>query len=79
MRVDATNGSLAFVLDRPDHYALRVAGRRFYFWVDPLAALARPAGAASYDASGAPATGSRGPSTPAPWPSRRASTARPRS
>ena len=50
VRVDATNGSLAFVLDRPDHYVLRVAGRRFYFWVDPLAALARPAGAASYDA-----------------------------
>ena len=50
VRVDATNGSLAFVLDRPDHYALRVAGRRFYFWVDPLAALARPAGATSYDA-----------------------------
>ena len=30
-----------------DDYALRVAGRRFYFWVDPLAALARPAGAAA--------------------------------
>ncbi len=54
VRVDATNGSLAFVLDRPDHYALRVAGRRFYFWVDPLAALARPAGAASYDAQRRP-------------------------
>ena len=54
VRVDATNGSLAFVLDRPDHYALRVAGRRFYFWVDPLAALARPAGAASYDAERRP-------------------------
>ena len=54
VRVDATNGSLAFVLDRPDHYALRVAGRRFYFWVDPPAALARPAGAASYDAKRRP-------------------------
>ena len=54
MRVDATNGSLAFVLDRPDHYVLRVAGRRFYFWVDPPAALARPAGAASYDATRRP-------------------------
>ena len=54
VRVDAANGSLAFVLDRPDHYVLRVAGRRFYFWVDPLAALARPAGAASYDAQRRP-------------------------
>ena len=26
VRVDAANGSLAFVLDRPDHYVLRVRG-----------------------------------------------------
>lgn len=47
--VDATNGSLSFVLDRPDHYVLRVAGRRFYFWVDALATLVGPAGAVTYE------------------------------
>ena len=41
----AENETLAFILDRPDHYVLRVAGRRFYFWVDATEATRPPADA----------------------------------
>jgi len=52
-----TATTFAFALDGPGNYYLRSATRRYYLWVDPLSALAAPAGAVELGTDGTGSTG----------------------